>query len=318
MWPRRSWSAPPTNGAPRAPPSAGTPGRAFPPLTWAFVSRGPVLSGPARDDPIHGCSVSAESRVQTSESRVGESRVRSPESWPERRWSSSPAAAPLERRSMLDLLTHSPWTPALVQGAAGALALAAALGWRRKTLGVGSASPPSDRGARVPAAPASDRAAPAGVQASSPGRTSGESRSRPRIVMSAAEQMRDFLTFMIVEGWAGKYSGAQWAKHYLDWAAERSIAPLPKSIFLTLLGKHSLIRKSRDRLKDRATGRVRKTGEKRTPAREYFYTLTEPAPPVCERDAAVAMRRRAALRQAEQATFVTADDAAFATRRIAA
>lgn len=107
---------------------------------------------------------------------------------------------------------------------------------------------------------------------------------RARMTVNAPEQIRDFIGYMIAEGYArplvplrpdqGRYTDAVWWQTYLAWTADAGVVPLSENIFLGALGKHPHIVRSRDRVKDMATGRVVKNAHG-TPLRSTHYTLHE-------------------------------------------
>jgi hypothetical protein len=99
-------------------------------------------------------------------------------------------------------------------------------------------------------------------------------RCPARVIVSAADQMRDFLAYELARktGPRVKREFCDWYRAYLRWAEIHSIGALPQSIFLKLLGKAAGVEKKIERLKDPRTGRVVKN-DAGTPVRVYSYIL---------------------------------------------
>jgi hypothetical protein len=102
----------------------------------------------------------------------------------------------------------------------------------------------------------------------------GKPRCPARVIVGAADQMRDFLAYELARktGPRIKREFCDWYQSYLRWADIHSIDALPQSIFLKLLGKSAGVEKKIERLKDPRTGRVVKN-DAGTPVRVYSYIL---------------------------------------------
>lgn len=95
-----------------------------------------------------------------------------------------------------------------------------------------------------------------------------------RVFMLPRDQISEFLAFELAHAADGnlKRAFADWVFAYRRWAAIHAIGTMPESIFLNLLGHAPGVRKTRERRKDRHTGRVIKNAAG-TPIRDYFYAL---------------------------------------------
>jgi len=162
---------------------------------------------------------------------------------------------------------------------------------------------PPQTAARVPPAPSKPQDRAARVRPSVPDQMRGpglaatrtpepepvvpHTAERARVWLRPADHISELIAHLVAEGYGrpagcselarGRYSSRVWMVEYHAWARRVGVAVLPESVFLTLLGKHPLIAKSRDRVKDPATGSVLKNSNG-TPLREANYTLLEAAP----------------------------------------
>jgi hypothetical protein len=99
-------------------------------------------------------------------------------------------------------------------------------------------------------------------------------RCPARVIVSNADQMRDFLAYELARKTAPriKREFREWFDAYLRWAEIHSISTMPENKFLQALGKSAGVEKKIERLKDPRTGRVVKN-DAGSPIRVFNYVL---------------------------------------------
>lgn len=101
-----------------------------------------------------------------------------------------------------------------------------------------------------------------------------------KILMGAADQVEEFLAFMLAdlgEGERLEFSHRRLVQQYSGWARETDVAPLPELTVLTLISRDPRVSKRRGaRLRTR-DGKVVQTG-KGSPVRPTTYVLRRPSP----------------------------------------
>lgn len=100
---------------------------------------------------------------------------------------------------------------------------------------------------------------------------------RGMAILPTDEHVARFIAWAITDedgnGQRVRFRHKQAAANYLVWADRHCVQPLAELVFLSALAKHSQVKRSRDRVKDIATGRVAILPSG-SPMRETHYSIT--------------------------------------------
>ncbi|MDQ8700587.1 hypothetical protein [Hyphomicrobium sp. LHD-15] len=102
---------------------------------------------------------------------------------------------------------------------------------------------------------------------------------RGSALLPASDHVTEFILWASVDedGQAHhvRFRDKQLVGNYRTWAVRLGIVPLPESILLRMIARHPQVKKSRERVKDKLTGRVLHLPSG-TPQRETIYTISPP------------------------------------------